>query len=221
MLLRLAHLSFLALGTAAAPSSSHDAQSRQDHDQVLLASCADRPATAPDLLVRDLTYRALEAPTPFMPPGASDYKANLSFRVTNPANATEWSCDIGESYYLSRTYPAGADKNIVNPQNVFDSCYSREDPNPGTPGWGPPIHPGGAAAAAAARRATWFSFDKEANTLVVGQTVRCVDEEGHASTYDIRGEKELPLKCTFGQLPRLTTEYKCNPVDATISTNYV
>lgn len=97
----------------------------------------------------------------------------LSFRVTNAANATEWSCEVGNGAVFppAPSKPTAPNQNVMNPEAVNDNCYSREDPDP-DPGFFPP--PG------RPRRATWFSFDQEAgNTLVVGQTVHCIDEDGH------------------------------------------
>ncbi|KAK8047886.1 hypothetical protein PG996_015950 [Apiospora saccharicola] len=62
MISQLEFFSLLAF-TIAAPAK--DAQSREN---VRLPSCSDRPATAPDLLVRDIAYRATQSPPPFQGP---------------------------------------------------------------------------------------------------------------------------------------------------------
>ncbi|KAK8127311.1 hypothetical protein PG984_008419 [Apiospora sp. TS-2023a] len=167
MLIRLACLSFLALATAAPANNAHKLPDNS-HARATAATCSGRPATAPELTVRNLAYRASEDPPGFggLP---MIYSFSITLQVTNPANATEWTCSQSVNSPYPEKPPQAIDDNITDPHAVLDGCYSREDPDLETP-WHPPRP----------RRATWFSFDIEKRTVVVGQRVTCVDDDGHA-----------------------------------------
>ncbi|KAK8135602.1 hypothetical protein PG984_003542 [Apiospora sp. TS-2023a] len=199
MMFRLACFSILLCFATAAPAN--DAQAA---DNNRLPSCSERFTTAPDLLVRDIAYRATQSPPPFQGPWGDDFTVTLSFRVTNTANATDWSCEVGAGARFPHApdRPTSPDQNVMNPEAVNDNCYSREDPDP-NPGFFPPD--------GRPRRATWFSFDKEGGTSWSWDKV---------STYEIRGEKELPLECVFEDYPPGRI-YICDHVDTTMATHFI